>query len=79
MKFELYTAIDKRDNKQTYWLLLQEGTVITVALFDIKTVPSRIKRNSLHPDHIVWVHGFTWAYHADKQTAKLIDSWEWAE
>lgn len=75
MKFELYTATDARDNTRTFWLkALNSGLV---AQYHIKTSPSRIKRNSLGPENIAWTHGVIWDTHADKSTAKLIDSWEW--
>lgn len=77
MKFELYTATDKRDNTQAYWLLDSEND--RVAQYHIKTSPSRIKRNSLSPENLVWGYNGEWSEHADKSTAKLIDSWEWAE
>lgn len=76
MKFTLYTATDKRDNTLAYWLLDSEND--RVAQYHIKTSPSRIKRNSLSPENIAWTHGVIWDTHADKSTAKLIDSWEWA-
>lgn len=75
MKFTLYTATDKRDNTQAYWLLNNDDDV---AQYHIKTSPSRIKRNSLSPENIAWTHGVIWDTHADKSTAKLIDSWEWS-
>lgn len=77
MKFELYTATDSRDNTRTFWLkALNCGLV---AQYHIKTSPSRIKRNSLHPDNIVWASVDAWARYADQSTAKLIDMWEWVQ
>lgn len=77
MKFELYTATDSRDNTRTFWLkALNCGLV---AQYHIKTSPSRIKRNSLHPDSIVWSARGTFDSYAVPFTVKFIDSWEWAE
>lgn len=76
MKFELYTATDKRDNTPAYWLLDLEND--RVAQYHIKTAPTRVKHQSLSPDSIVWGYNGEWSAHADIPTAKLIDSWDWA-
>lgn len=75
MKFELYSAVDTRDNKPTLWLVSLGDS--SVALFNSKTAPSRIKRNSLPPNYIVWEHGLNFDLFADAPS--LIDSWEWPE
>lgn len=74
MKYTLFSAVDTRDNKPMLWLLGHNSA--QVALFDHKTAPSRIKRNSLSPDSIVWTCRTAWTTHADATTAKIIDSWE---
>lgn len=75
MKFELYLAVDTRDNKPTLWLVSLDDS--SVALFNSKTAPSRIKRNSLSPNSIVWEHGINFDLFADAHN--IIDSWEWPE
>lgn len=77
MKFELYSAVDTRDNTLTYWLKDLDNDL--VAQYHHKTAPSRIKRGSLRHAIIVWASGDAWARYADQSTAKLIDTWEWPE
>lgn len=77
MKFELYSAVDTRDNTLTYWL--KDLDTDRVAQYHLKNAPSRIKRRSLSPRNIVWDYSDSWVNHADQSTAKLIDTWEWAQ
>lgn len=74
MRFKLYSAVGTRDNKPMLWLVSLDDS--SVALFNSKTAPSRIKRNSLSPNSIVWEHGPNFDLFADAPS--LIDSWEWA-
>ncbi|ELZ3650027.1 hypothetical protein ULT26_004321 [Salmonella enterica] len=75
MKYELYRAIDTRDNKPMYWL--HDTVNHRVAVFFIKTAPSRIKqRTAAAPEGIVWEDHYSWLKHADGNTERLIDTWE---
>jgi len=75
MRFELYSAVDTRDNTLTYWLKDLGNDL--VAQYHHKTAPSRIKRNSLSPNSIVWEYGINFDLFADAHN--IIDSWEWPE
>lgn len=77
MKYALYEATDTRDNKPMLWLHDIPGG--RLALFHIKTAPSRIKqRTAAAPEGITWepVEGFF--KHADAKAAKLLDKWEFS-
>lgn len=77
MKYALYEAVDTRDNKPMLWLHDIIGG--RVALFHIKTAPSRIKQHTAAaPEGIYWYSNYEWDYKADQDTAKLIDSWEFS-
>ncbi|EIC4908533.1 hypothetical protein K9001_004536 [Salmonella enterica] len=74
MKYALYEAVDNRDGKPMLWL--HDTANHRVAVFFIKTAPSRIKqRTASAPEGIVWEDRYAWLKHADGNTEKLIDSW----
>lgn len=53
MKYALYEAVDTRDNKPMLWL--HDRSNHRVALFFVKTAPSRIKqRTAAAPEGITW-------------------------
>ena len=77
MKYALYEAVDTRDNKPMLWL--HDRSNHRVALFFVKTAPSRIKqRTAAAPEGITWYSEYEWDYKADKDTVKLIDEWEFS-
>ena len=77
MKYSLYEAVDTRDNKPMLWLHDIIGG--RVALFHIKTAPSRIKqRTAAAPEGIYWEPVETYFAKADVKAAKLLDKWEFA-
>lgn len=74
MKYALYEAVDNRDGKPMLWL--HDTVNHRVAVFFIKTAPSRIKqRTAAAPEGVVWEPETTMLVHADGNTEKLIDSW----
>ena len=74
MKYALYEAVDTRDNKPMLWL--HDRSNHRVALFFVKTAPSRIKqRTAAAPEGITWYSEYEWEYKADKSTAQLIAEW----
>ncbi|MGL5904214.1 MAG: hypothetical protein ACRCZO_16145 [Cetobacterium sp.] len=53
MKYALYEAVDNRDGKPMLWL--HDTVNHRVALFFVKTAPSRIKqRTAAAPEGITW-------------------------
>ena len=75
MKYALYEAVDTRDNKPMLWL--HDRSNHRVALFFVKTAPSRIKqRTAAAPEGIVWETTEAWYLHAALGGARLVDSWE---
>ncbi|HGH4724211.1 TPA: hypothetical protein ACJIW3_004501 [Enterobacter hormaechei] len=77
MKYALYEAVDTRDNKPMLWL--HDRSNHRVALFFVKTAPSRIKqRTAAAPEGITWESRYAWLKYADGNTEKLIDSWEFS-
>lgn len=75
MKYALYEAVDTRDNKPMLWL--HDRSNHRVALFFVKTAPSRIKqRTAAAPEGIVWEPDDAFFQYATISTGKLIDSWE---
>lgn len=77
MKYSLYEAVDTRDNKPMLWLHDIIGR--RVALFHIKTAPSRIKqRTAAAPEGITWDPVETFFAKADVKAAKLLDKWEFS-
>lgn len=75
MKYALYEAVDNRDGKPMLWL--HDRSNSRVALFFVKTAPSRIKqRTAAAPESIVWESTNAWYTHAALGGAKLIDEWE---
>lgn len=77
MKYALYEAVDTRDNKPMLWLHDIIGG--RVALFHIKTAPSRIKqRTAAAPEGITWDQVRTFCNKADVEGAKLLDKWEFS-
>lgn len=74
MKYELYEAVDTRDNKPMLWL--HDRSNHRVALFFVKTAPSRIKhKTATAPSTIVWEPETIMVCHAALQTAVHVDSW----
>ncbi|EDQ2321215.1 hypothetical protein ACKJVF_003784 [Salmonella enterica subsp. enterica serovar Kentucky] len=77
MKYELYRAIDTRDNKPMYWLLAGVYPERKLALFTPKTMAADVKRKTAAaPESIIWENTEAWYAHAALEGAKLIDSWE---
>ncbi|ECP2181899.1 hypothetical protein FYS77_23795 [Salmonella enterica] len=77
MKYELYRAIDTRDNKPMYWLLAGVYPERKLALFTPKTMAADVKRKTAAaPDSIIWESTKAWYAHAALEGAKLIYSWE---
>ncbi|EOY9056894.1 hypothetical protein ACQFLV_004342 [Salmonella enterica subsp. enterica serovar Kentucky] len=77
MKYELYRAIDTRDNKPMYWLLAGVYPERKLALFTPKTMAADVKRKTAAaPESIIWGNTEAWYAHAALEGAKLIDSWE---
>lgn len=76
MKYALYEAVDTRDNKPMLWL--HDRSNHRVALFFVKTAPSRIKqRTAAAPEGITWEPDTVINY-ADGKNAVEIDSWEFS-
>jgi hypothetical protein len=74
MKYSLYEAVDTRDNKPMLWL--HDRSNHRVALFFVKTAPSRIKqRTAAAPEGITWEPDTTMIVHAKIGEAVHIDSW----
>lgn len=79
MKYELYRAIDTRDNKPMYWLLAGQYPERKLALFTPKTEAAAVKRKTAAaPDSIVWETTEAWYLHAALGGARLVDSWEFS-
>ena len=77
MKYALYEAVDTRDNKPMLWL--HDYTKNRVALFHVKTAPSRIKHlTAVAPEGITWEPDTTMVVHAKMGEAVHIDSWEFS-
>lgn len=77
MKYELYRAIDTRDNKPMYSLLAGVYPERKLALFTPKTMAADVKRNTAAaPESIIWESTKAWYAQAALEGAKLIDSWE---
>lgn len=75
MKYSLYEAIDNRDGKPMLWL--HDTANHRVAVLHIKTAPSRVKHcTATAPEWFVWEDRYTWLKHADGNTERLIDTWE---
>ncbi|EBN3433175.1 TPA: hypothetical protein LTY94_004598 [Salmonella enterica subsp. enterica serovar Typhimurium] len=80
MKYELYRAIDTRDNKPMYWLLAGVYPERKLALFTPKTMAADVKRKTAAaPDSIIWESTKAWYAHAALEGAKLIYSWEFRQ
>ncbi|EAW4195721.1 hypothetical protein FFV02_22970 [Salmonella enterica] len=80
MKYELYRAIDTRDNKPMYWLLAGVYPERKLALFSPKTMAADVKRKTAAaPDSIIWESTKAWYAHAALEGAKLIYSWEFRQ
>ncbi|HGA7845335.1 TPA: hypothetical protein ACITHQ_001195 [Salmonella enterica subsp. enterica serovar Saintpaul] len=80
MKYELYHAIDTRDNKPMYWLLAGVYPERKLALFTPKTMAADVKRKTAAaPDSIIWESTKAWYAHAALEGAKLIYSWEFRQ
>ncbi|HID7510304.1 TPA: hypothetical protein ACXHW4_004203 [Enterobacter hormaechei] len=75
MKYALYEAVDNRDGKPMLWL--HDTVNHRVAVFFIKTAPSRIKqRTAAAPEGIVWEPETSMLVHARLGDAKHLDAWE---
>ncbi|EAS8350378.1 hypothetical protein EHH83_16710 [Salmonella enterica] len=80
MKYELYRAIDTRDNKPMYWLLAGVYPERKLALFTPKTMAADVKRKTAAaPDSIIWESTKAWYAHAALEGAKLIYSREFRQ
>ncbi|HDO2841618.1 TPA: hypothetical protein P2303_004670 [Salmonella enterica subsp. enterica serovar Typhimurium] len=80
MKYELYRAIDTRDNKPMYWLLAGVYPERKLALFTPKTMAADVKRKTAAAsDSIIWESTKAWYAHAALEGAKLIYSWEFRQ
>lgn len=74
MKYALYEAVDTRDGKPMLWL--HDLVNHRVALFFIKTAPSRVKHcTATAPEWFVWEPETSMLVHARLGDAKHIDSW----
>lgn len=74
MKYELYEAVDTRDNRPMLWL--HDRVHHRVATFCPKWAPSRIKhKTAAAPSTIVWEPELVMLEHAALANAKQIDSW----
>lgn len=74
MKYALYEAVDTRDNKLMLWL--HDRSNQRVALFFVKTAPSRIKqRTAAAPEGITWEPDLVLTAYAKMGEANHIDSW----
>lgn len=77
MKYALYEAVDTRDNKPMLWL--HDRSNHRVALFFVKTAPSRIKqRTAAAPEGITWEPERTMLNYASFGSSKMVDSWEFS-
>lgn len=77
MKYALYEAVDTRDNKPMLWL--HDHSNHRVALFFVKTAPSRIKqRTAAAPESITWEPDLVLTAYAKMGEAAHIDSWEFS-
>lgn len=75
MKYALYEAVDNRDGKPMLWL--HDTVNHRVAVFFIKTAPSRIKqRTAAAPEDIFWEPETSMRVHARLGDAKHLDAWE---
>lgn len=75
MKYSLYSAVDTRDDKPVLWL--HDYAKNRVALFHVKTAPSRIKHlTAVAPEGITWEHRNTWLTHASVAGAAHLGDWE---
>lgn len=74
MKYSLYEAVDNRDHKPMLWL--HDRSNHRVALFFVKTAPSRIKqRTAAAPEGITWEPDLVLTAYASMGEATHIDSW----
>ena len=74
MKYVLYEAINNREDKPMLWLHDTDNR--RVAVFFIKTAPSRIKHQlAVAPEDIIWEPEKSMLIHARLGDAKYIDSW----
>ncbi len=75
MKYALYEAVDDRDGKPMLWL--HDTANHRVAVFFIKTAPSRIKqRTAAAPEGIVWEPDSVLnAYAHPGWSGNLVDRW----
>lgn len=79
MKYELYRAIDTRDNKPMLWLLAGQYPDRKLALFSPNTDAAAVKhKTAAAPDSIVWENTEAWYLHAALGTARLVDNWEFS-
>ena len=77
MKYALYEAVDNRDGKPMLWL--HDTANHRVAVFYIKTAPSRVKqRTAAAPEGIVWEPENVLSFAVEDNNRKLIDEWEFA-
>lgn len=83
MIYQLYRAVDRRDNAYALWLLrAPSGAHQMEEMAYLGKVPlpkdiSQIKRTTFaKPDFYVFESMYGWAMHCDHKTRHLIDQWE---
>lgn len=87
MIYQLYRAVDRRDNTEALWLLrAPSGAHQMEEMAYLGKVPrpkdighhvSQIKRTTFaKPDLYVFESMYGWAMHCDHKTRHLIDQWE---
>lgn len=87
MIYQLYRAVDRRDNTEALWLLrAPSGAHLVEEMAYLGKVPrpkdigrhvSQIKRTTFaKPDFYVFESMYGWAMHCDHKTRHLIDQWE---
>lgn len=87
MIYQLYRAVDRRDNTEALWLLCApSGAHQMEEMAYLGKVPrhkdigrhvSQIKRTTFaKPDFYVFESMYGWAMHCEHKTRHLIDQWE---
>ena len=87
MIYQLYRAVDRRDDTEALWLLrAPSGAHLMEEMAYLGKVPrpkdigrhvSQIKRTTFaKPDFYVFESMYSWAMHCRHQTRHLIDQWE---
>lgn len=87
MIYQLYRAVDRRDNTESLWLLrAPSGAYQMEEMAYLGKIPkpkdkgrhlSQIKRTTfVKSDFYVFESMYSWAMHCDHKTRHLIDQWE---